>query len=60
MLLPKKGRMKLQNKTLTAKEKIEVKAFLFSPPIIQVKERAIKADKNGTAIENGVPSEKRG
>jgi len=44
--------MKLQNKVLTTKEKIEVKAFLFGPPIIQVKERAIKADKNGTAIEN--------
>ncbi|MDR1869285.1 MAG: hypothetical protein LBQ82_04800 [Treponema sp.] len=44
--------MELQNKVLTKKEKIEVKAFLLGPPIIQVKERAIKTDENGTAIEN--------
>ena len=44
--------MKLKNKVLTAKEKKEVKAFLSGNSIIQVKEGAIKADENGTAIEN--------
>ena len=39
--------MKIQNKVLTAKEKIEVKAFLLGDSIIQVKEEAIKADKTG-------------
>jgi hypothetical protein len=48
----KKVEMKLENKVLTAKEKTEVKAFLLGNPIIQVKEGAIKADENGTAIEN--------
>ena len=44
--------MKLQNKVLTTKEKTEIKAFLLEYPVIQVKEEAIKADKNGTAIGN--------
>ena len=44
--------MKLQNKVLTTNEKIEVKAFLLGNSIIQVEERAIKADASGTAIEN--------
>ena len=44
--------MKLQNKALNAKEKIEVKAFLLGNSIIQVEEGAIKADENGTAIGN--------
>jgi len=44
--------MKLQNKVLTSKEKSEVKSFLLKSPVIQVKEGAIKADNNGTAIEN--------
>ena len=48
----KKEKMKLQNKVLTAKEKPEIKAFLLGTPIIQVKEGIIKADANGTAIEN--------
>jgi hypothetical protein len=44
--------MKLQNRVLTAKEKIEAKAFLLGDSIIQVKEEVIKADENGTAIGN--------
>jgi hypothetical protein len=44
--------MKLQNKVLTIKEKTEVKAFLLGAFIIQVKEGVIKADANGTVIEN--------
>jgi len=44
--------MKLKNKILTAKEKTEVKSFLLGNSIIQVKEGVIKADRNGTAIEN--------
>jgi len=44
--------IKLQNKVLTDKEKTEVKVFLLGKPIVKVKEGAIKADKNGTAIEN--------
>jgi len=37
---------------VSSKEKTEVKAFLLGNPIVQVKEGAIKADENGTAIEN--------
>ena len=44
--------MKLQNKVLTPEEKAEVKAFLLESPVIQVKEEAIKAEENETAIEN--------
>jgi hypothetical protein len=44
--------LKLQNKVLTIKEKTEVKAFLLGAFIIQVKEGVIKADANGTVIEN--------
>jgi len=44
--------MNLQNKKLTVLEKTEVKSFLLGSLIIQVKEEAIKADENGTAIEN--------
>jgi hypothetical protein len=51
-LLWEREKMKLHNKVLTAQEKTEIKAFLLGPPIIQVKEGIIKADANGTAIEN--------
>jgi len=44
--------MKIKSKVLTAKEKAEVKVFLLGAPVIQVKEGAIKANENGTAIEN--------
>jgi hypothetical protein len=44
--------MSLQNKELTVIEKNKVKSFLLGNFIIQVKERAIKADENGTVIEN--------
>jgi len=44
--------MELQNKVLTDKEKSEAKAFLLESSAIQVKEGAIKADKNGSAIGN--------
>jgi len=44
--------MNLQNKELTVIEKSEVKSFLLGNFIIQVKEGIIKADENGTAIEN--------
>jgi hypothetical protein len=51
-LLMKKDKMKLQNRGLTSQEKTEVKVFLLGNPIVQVKKSAIKADENGTAIEN--------
>ena len=44
--------MNLQNKKLTVPEKIEVKSFLLGTLIIQVKKEALKADEDGTAIEN--------
>jgi hypothetical protein len=44
--------MVLKNKVLTVIEKNEVRSFLLGNSIIQVKEGAIKADENGTAIEN--------
>jgi len=42
----------LDNKALTESEKIEVRAFLLDGPAIWVKEGAIKADGNGSAISN--------
>jgi hypothetical protein len=48
----KKGNLKLHNKTLDSKDKVEVRAFLLGNPIVKVNEGAIKADENGTAIEN--------
>jgi hypothetical protein len=42
----------VENKTLTDDEKKEVKNFLLGPPVIQVKSGVIRADENGTAIEN--------
>jgi len=44
--------MKLHNKTLTAKEKNEIKSFLLGDSVILVQENAIKSDANGTAIGN--------
>jgi hypothetical protein len=42
----------LQNKILTTEEKFKVREFLLGEPIIQIKEKAIMADENGSAIEN--------
>ena len=48
----KKDKLRLHNKVLSSKEKIDVRAFLLGSPIIKVNEGIIKADENGTAIEN--------
>jgi len=45
-------KINLQNKALTKKEKSEAKTFLLGTPIIEIKGDVIKADENGTAIEN--------
>jgi hypothetical protein len=42
----------VDNKTLGKKEKAEVKAFLLGNPVVLVKTGIIKADENGTAIQN--------
>jgi hypothetical protein len=42
----------VENKTLDNEEKAEVKKFLPGNPIISVKTGGIKADENGTAIQN--------
>jgi hypothetical protein len=43
---------KVENKTLNTDEKTEVKKFILGNPIISVKTGIIKADENGTAIQN--------
>jgi len=45
-------KMHLQNKALAKKEKSKAKAFLLGAPIIEIRGGVIKADENGTAIEN--------
>ena len=48
----KKEDVKLQNKSLSPKEKARIKVFLLGDPVINVKEGVIKADENGTASHN--------